>query len=435
MPRDAGTFQLEWNVCAPAGVRGLRRIALATTFFCLSSWSAVFAATSGDVTLWVVQPPGVIAAFDPSDFSQIGAVRIPVAAFEHPDRLTINGHGQILVRLGDWAIWLWDSRSSTARTLAPSLMHRNPPVGITADSSRSWLLGADGSSLFVAESFGWETGPVGEEGDSMIRNVHVDRLDLSGHPIRRELDLDLEHCDCRTSVCSESCPEVVIWTPDGVVRDAFYLMFWTQGQIESSFGPSFVYRADSTAWRPTEIDVSPYLDLDLQDFGRTSITKGAEPQGDDDEPFSHSFTFTAGDSVYEVFDEWQRFHNQGFAVSFECKSGKIAPDGQRIAYVLNSRTDPALPLGVIKGSHPDTLQAPHIRRALAEMPRVEVFEPQSQSRVAWQEPNSQLVGWLSDSEVLVVERGKLVAIDVNTRLRRSSSIPVRSPGDAFVVRP
>ena len=71
------------------------------------------------VTLWVVQPPGQLVAFDLADFSRIGGVRIPPVAFNDPGGIAINGHGQFLVQLDEAHLWIWDGTKADTLPVIP----------------------------------------------------------------------------------------------------------------------------------------------------------------------------------------------------------------------------------------------------------------------------------------------------------------------------
>ena len=72
---------------------------------------------------------------------------------------------------------------------------------------------------------------------------------------------------------------------------------------------------------------------------------------------------------------------------------------------------------------------------IAEMPVVEIYEPGVASKPKRRIGHVELVGWTSDREVLVVERGRIVGIDVETGRRRESTIAVQSAESARVVWP
>ena len=74
-----------------------------------------------------------------------------------------------------------------------------------------------------------------------------------------------------------------------------------------------------------------------------------------------------------------------------------------------------------------------IRSSLSDLPMVEVVDVRPRPTRVLRLAHAELVGWASDSEVIVVEKGRLVGIDVLTKQQRESGIVVRSPADAFVV--
>ena len=64
---------------------------------------------------------------------------------------------------------------------------------------------------------------------------------------------------------------------------------------------------------------------------------------------------------------------------------------------------------------------------------VEVYTPGALRAPTRRIAHAELVGWTSDREVLVLESGRIIAIDVVTGHRRESSITTTSAGLARVV--
>jgi hypothetical protein len=66
------------------------------------------------------------------------------------------------------------------------------------------------------------------------------------------------------------------------------------------------------------------------------------------------------------------------------------------------------------------------------MPVVEVVPASGGNKPLAIINGSSLVGWLSDSEILIVENGVLVAFDVSKQTRRKSTIKVEKESYAFL---
>ena len=73
-----------------------------------------------------------------------------------------------------------------------------------------------------------------------------------------------------------------------------------------------------------------------------------------------------------------------------------------------------------------------VRKAIAELPAVEVVQTGGQPRPATIIRHAGLVGWLSDREILVAQDGRLVVYDIRDSKRKETTIRVRSAADAFL---
>lgn len=403
------------------------------------------AAAGGDATLWVVRPPSDIAAFDPSDFSRSGGVRIPAAAFDEPGRLSINGAGQILVQLDANHLWLWDGATARNLPLAREfLIDKIPSRGTPSAPLRQWLLGDDGRSLYVLQAASRQEPEAGVDRTTTPLLLRV--TDLSQRPHGQVFANQNKPCQSSSQleVWLEPCPDPRLWAPGGVVKDFLVLSHWeqeTHGDASSEEPPSAscrrtLYRRDPQGWRAIEIRTwgdEPLLDVG--DHGSPWIQAVADEGCCGWENDSSNRTmFGSTDTSLVLFDEWSRFHNQNYDVSFFTASARIAPGSARVAYAIHATAGAAAELRVSAEGHPDTLELASIRRSLADLPLVEAYEMRPKPQFLQRLAHAELVDWTSGSEVLVVEQGQLVSIDVLTGRRRESGIAVRSAGDAFLVR-
>ena len=312
--------------------------------------SAASARAAPDVTLWVVQPPGQLVAFDTADFSRIGGVRLPPAAFDDPSKLCVNGRGQFLVRIDDTHLWLWDGR--TARTLpatpageADSAAFSGP--GLTP--KRQWLLGDDGSSLFVLESAGF----VDESGGADTAGVPL-RLRVTDFAQRpRGTVFERAAQPCRGALLPldpvEPCPTASMWAPGGAVRGCIVLTQWDQGS-DGRRGdlPTVAYRftrcsRTAAGWTlsdvPRDWGCETLLDASgdgmrwvqaLHDDGCCGWSNGSSDQT----------RFGDADTTVIVFDEWSEFGNENYDISFFTADARIAPGGRRVALSVHATEGP-----------------------------------------------------------------------------------------------
>jgi hypothetical protein len=77
-------------------------------------------------------------------------------------------------------------------------------------------------------------------------------------------------------------------------------------------------------------------------------------------------------------------------------------------------------------------ESQRIRKALAELPAVEVKSMEDAPRRLAYVPHASLVGWMSEKEILIVEDHVLVVYNLGTGARRKSSVRVEDAGRVFL---
>ena len=69
---------------------------------------------------------------------------------------------------------------------------------------------------------------------------------------------------------------------------------------------------------------------------------------------------------------------------------------------------------------------------MAELPAVEVMQPGRKPRPTTVIRHAELVGWVSDLEILVAQDGRLAVYDIRGNKRKDTMIRVRGAADAFL---
>jgi len=418
----------------------LRRTLLAVS--CLVSLAVLCpprgacSAGRAQATLWVLQPGDELVEFDVTSFSRLRSVKLPATLSQNPEGLSVNATGKVLCALDNQVLLTWDGSTSRTITSPPRDTPANAQATTIADTSREWLLGADGESLFMTENaFAKQLDPHGGE-KSVVDKVRVVRTDFSGRALGEVLRFEFPPCECETGACSETCPEAVAWAPGGVVGEFFFLSHFVQGQLSASFGPSFVYRKGPEGWRSTESRGSGEGLRDASDGGTSFIELASDGGccGWENES-SDQAIFRSADTSLVIFDEWPRYRNQDYDVSFFVASARIAPGAGRAAFSIRSTEPGTADLRNSADGHPDTLELASIRRAQAELPMVEVVDIRPRSATILRLPHADLIGWVGESVILVTEGTRVVAVDVSTQHEAPTGITVRTAADVFLVRP
>lgn len=406
---------------------------------CLSAY-----ATAQGRRLWVLKEPDSIVEYDPTTFASKGTGKVPPDVLKAARILQINRKGQMLFapntddpspdvgKNGD-KFWYWDGQSESR--IGSEIVRVTSPSGSNqkvTESSPWSFLGADGLHLF------WFT----NEFNKLTR----DNVDLSvtttfrawqsttsGKEKQEVVSTDFPECRCTTGACSETCPEVRFWIPDTGVEDYFLLSRLIPGQTETKYISSSLYLQSSGNWVPTELKQPLQRVLDSGDHGSIILAAildtgccGWENQSDDQTVLLNH------DKSLRVFDEREQFKNPDYDVSFFTENAKLSPGSGSVAMTIEASAKSSAPIQLSENGQGDAAESQHIRKALLELPAVQVVTTTDPVKRTAFLPHAVLVGWLNEREILIVENHLLVAYDVTTNARRKSTIQVEDAAYAFV---
>lgn len=138
-----------------------------------------------------------------------------------------------------------------------------------------------------------------------------------------------------------------------------------------------------------------------------------------------------------VFDERAAYQNPDYDVSFYTSNARLSPQLVSVAMTIASTAEANKPMQLAEDGQANPEESQRIRKALAELPAVEVKSIDAKSmedaprRVAFV-PHATLVGWITEKEILIIENHLLVAYNVGTGARRKSSVRVEDAGRVFL---
>ena len=90
------------------------------------------------------------------------------------------------------------------------------------------------------------------------------------------------------------------------------------------------------------------------------------------------------------------------------------------------------PMQLAEDGQANPEESQRIRKALAELPAVEVKSMEDAPRRVAFVPHATLVGWMSEKQILIVEDHVLVVYSVGTGARRKSGVRVEDSGRVFL---
>jgi len=394
--------------------------------------------------LWVLRA-GEMVEYDPATFEVKSRVKVPAEAGEVPQNISVNHLGQMLfvpaVSLplaetdveSHHKIWFWNGRAAATIDLGVKR-----EVGATgsnqsvAESAPIAHLSADGAHLFW---FANEARRLQrEEVDlSTATTWHAWQTDLSGGAPQDLVSLKLPDCRCPTGSCEESCPYGQVWVPPGGIGKFFLMTQFVSGKTESVYKVSTRYQQDSSTWAPHPLgeplrrilDASASGDVVVEAIPDTGCC-GWVNQSDD-----QTLVRTSDKSINE-FDELATYKNSDYDVSFFTSNAQLSPDAGSVAMTINATAKASQPIQLSEQGQANPEESRQIRKALAELPAVEVKSVEDPPKRLAFVPHATLVGWLNDKELLLVEDHLLVAYHVGTGAQRKSSIRVEDAAGVFL---
>jgi hypothetical protein len=388
--------------------------------------------------LWVLTAPDSAIEYDPASFSRKQVVTVPVDVLKSPKIFQVNREGQMLyapnsedpspdVGKSGERFWFWNGHA--ASMLGREMIRVASPSGSNQKVSESspWpFLSADGAHLF------WFTNQHDKlERDnvelSVTTSFHAWESDLGGKQKQNVATIEFPECRCDTGVCTETCPEGSFWTPEGGVADYFVLTRMIQGQTETRYLSTSIYRQAENSWAATDLKEPLQRVLDASDHGGVILGAildtgccGWENQSND------QTVLWKGEKRTVVFDERLHFKNPDYDVSFFTENAKLSPDLTRVAMTVVASAKSSAPIQLSEDGQANPAESLRIRKALGEVPEVEVVSSEDATKRT-SVPHAYLVGWLNEKEILIVENQVLVAYNIAAGTRRRSTIKVQDP--------
>ena len=400
--------------------------------------------------LWVFQEPDQMVEYDMTTFTPRRMLTVSRRLLAHPQYLSINSMGQMaflpphgmhrasgeMASAGD-RLWFWDGHQTREWKLEGM---KEPVVGAAkhtdTTTSRQCFLSVSADSLFWFENkfeFKKAQDPLDPK-PSVRTTTRIWRTDLAGG--RPEPIMSLSSpgwCRCETGACSETCPEWYFWTPDGVVGDFFMVTRFIPGQLGSSYHESLLYQRSGRTWRIKKLPQPIERPLTASEKGEVLVA--SVPDGGccawDNESNDQTLLFQNG-KVLLFYDEFDRFNNRNYDVSFFTANAHFAPGNKMLAYTLVSTAWTDSQIRLSSEGKENTEELARLRKAIAELPAVEVVQPGIRTRPLISILHAELVGWLNDREILVVQDRRLAVYDIQGIKRKETTILVRTAADAFL---
>jgi hypothetical protein len=404
--------------------------------------------------LWVLQPPGEVAEYDPATFAARTTVKIPPEAAESPQGFSVNHLGQMLFAApvslplteddpaAEQKVWFWDGHTATTltREVARATATAGSNLSIT-ESAPVPYLSEEGTHLYW---FSNQARRLQRDGvDLSTKTTWLAwQTDLSGAGRQDAPSIALPECPCPTGGCEETCPYGQVWTPDDGVGKFFLLTLLVSGKTQPLYQATSLYEENAGKWASTPINPPVRRVLDAANAGTIleaipdTACCGWQNQSND-QTLLHLRGKTS-----TLFDEQAAYKNPDYDVSFYTQNGKLSPDLASVAMTIVATAQANAPIQISEQGQANPEESQRIRKALLDLPAVEIKSIEIKTnemktngdaphRIAFL-PHAALVGWISPREILIVEGHLLVAYNIATGARRKSNIHVEDAAHVFL---
>ena len=417
----------------------MRRLILIS---CLLLYS--FMLMAQDKRLWALGASGDVIEYDLATFAEKQRVKVPAEVASSPQNLLVNHLGQMLFSApvalplseGDLAgskkVWFWDGHGSTtlAREVTRSASTAGSNLAITEAAPVPYL-SADGANLYW---FSNQARRLQRDGvDLSTKTTWLGwTTDLTGANRKEIASTTLPECSCPTGGCEETCPYGEVWVPDGGVGKLFLMTQFVAGKTQPVYKGSTAYVESSGKWTASSLDPplrrvldAPNGDVILEAVPDTGCCGWSNESND------QTFLRIHG-KVWNEFDERNAFKNPDYDVSFYTETGKMSPSLNAVALTIVSTTQANKPVQLAEQGQANPEESRQIRKALLDLPAVEVKGAGEAGRRVAFVPHAALVGWINEKEILIIEDHFLVPYNVESGARRKSSIRVEDAGHVFL---
>lgn len=398
--------------------------------------------------LWTLRAPGEAVEYDVATFAEKQKVKIPAGAIASPQDFSINHAGQMLyapsVSLplaegdagGENKIWFWDGHSAAplARNLLRSTATTGSNLAIT-ESAATPALSADGLHLYWFSNQGRRLQRDGVD-LSTKTTWSAWQTDLAGGNRQEIATNAMPDCSCPTGGCEETCPYVTVWVPDSGVEKYFLVTQLVTGKEQPIFKASFLYQENAGKWASTPVNppVRRVLDAASADTFLEAVPDtgccGWSNESDD-----QAILYLPGKTV-TVFDELAAYKNSDYDVSFYTANARLSPDQASVAMTITATLPANKPIQLAAQGQANPEELQHIRKALQELPAVEVKSTNDRDEDAPRRihflAHASLVGWISEKEILLVEEHSLTIFNIATGARRKTGIHVEDAAHVFL---
>src|SRR5204863_8679503 len=143
-----------------------------------------------------------------------------------------------------------------------------------------------------------------------------------------------------------SCPDWSFWAPDAVVKDFFIITRFTPGQLGVTYRESLLYQRTGRTWPRQPLPQPIEKPLTASEKGEILVAAVLDGGccGWENESSDQLLLLRNG-TVAVLYDEFGRYANRNYDVSFSIAAARLAAGNARLAYTVVSTAQTGSEIG------------------------------------------------------------------------------------------
>jgi hypothetical protein len=357
--------------------------------------------------LWMLRAPGEMVEYDLATFAPKQTVKVPAEAMQSPQNISVNRVGQMLFEQSvslplaesdveaPHKVWFWNGKA--AITIDQGVKREKAATGSNVaiiETAPMAYLSEDGGHLF------WFANQARrlqrEDVDlSTVTTWQAWTTDLSGGAREELVSTQLPECRCKTGACEESCPYGLVWAADGGVGNFVLMTQFVAGKTEPVYKASVRYRNEAGKWTANSLAEPLRRALDASVDGEVIVEAIPDSGCCGWSNQSNDQTLVRSDGKSRaIFDELATYQNPDYDVSFYTSNARLSLQLGFVAMTLAATAEANKAIQLAQEGQANPEESLSIRKALAELPAVEVKTlSELPHRIAFL-PHATLVAWI-----------------------------------------
>lgn len=248
----------------------------------------------------------------------------------------------------------------------------------------------------------------------------------------RIIKLVFNECLCSTGACEETCPIGRMTIFNNIIQRIISVEHFIPGQLGSEIVGTIYYERYGNNWtEKNKVDILNHLFVDIIEDGGCC---GWENESSD------QLRVHKGKQNFIIYNEFSRFKNRNYDISFYVSNAELSLDKKQVAYTIKPCCKPFQRIRFSSHvfdksrgkEYVNSEIQKKIQSVLDTLPLVEVSTIHEFPRIVATIKNAVLSGWMDNDRLLLIKDSKLASFRLSTRDIQTFSIPVESPHQVYL---